>query len=103
MRFVLEPITSRWSDGDGRRGLIAFVAALAVFVAAVMFSSSSAAYGAPEVKKPPSRAANKEPKVEASVRRGEAAFNLKVPFGAGMERLARNPADVSCRTSAQSK
>ena len=83
MRFVLEPMTSR-SGGDGRRGLIAFVAALAVFVAAVVFSSSSAAYGAPGVKKPPSRAANKEPKVEASVRRGQ----LDVLGTAESERIA---------------
>ena len=34
----------------------------------------------------------------ASVRRGEIAFKLKVPFGTGLERLARNPADVSCPT-----
>jgi Ca2+-binding RTX toxin-like protein len=72
---VFEFITSRRRAGDARRGAIVLVAALGVFVAAFMFSSSSA-YGVPEAKPPPQKAAatkptKKEPKVEAGVRRGQ--------------------------------
>jgi Ca2+-binding RTX toxin-like protein len=70
-------------DGDGRRGVIVLAAALAVFLAALMFSLSSA-YGAPEAKAPPTKAAKKKPKVEASIRRGQ----LNVLGTAKSERIA---------------
>jgi Ca2+-binding RTX toxin-like protein len=66
---------SRRRDGDGRRGAIVLAAALAVFFAALVFSSPSA-YGAPKAKPPPEKPATKEPtktkpKVKASIRRGQ--------------------------------
>src|SRR5215211_7410595 len=73
MQSVFEFIMSRRRDGDGRRGAIVLVAALAVFLTALMFSSSSA-YGAPEAKPPPKKAAKKptkKPKVKAGIRRGQ--------------------------------
>src|SRR5215207_4551480 len=65
----------RGRDGHGRRGAIVLAAALAVFVAALMYSSSSA-YGAPEAKPPPKQVVGKKPtkkkpKVEAGIRRGQ--------------------------------
>jgi Ca2+-binding RTX toxin-like protein len=59
----------RRRDGDRGRGAIVLVAALSVFVAALLFSSTSA-YGGPEAK-PPAKAAKKKPKVEAGIRRGQ--------------------------------
>jgi len=73
VRFTFESIISRRRDGDGRRGAIVLVAALALFLAALMFPSSSA-YGASEAKPLPEKAAEKKPtkpKVKASIRRGQ--------------------------------
>ena len=84
MRSVSESIPSRRRDGTGRRGAIVLVAALAAFVAAIMFSSSSSAYGAPEAKLPPAEAAKQTPKVEAGIRRGQ----LNVVGTAKSERIA---------------
>ncbi len=70
MRSAFESIMSRRRDGDGRREAIVLVAALGVFVVALLFTSSSA-YGAPEAKAPPTKAAKRKPKVEASIRRGQ--------------------------------
>jgi Ca2+-binding RTX toxin-like protein len=72
---AFESIIGKRRDGDGRRGAIVLAAALAVFLAALMFSSSSA-YGAPEAKPPPEKAATKKPtkakpKVRASIRGGQ--------------------------------
>jgi Ca2+-binding RTX toxin-like protein len=83
VRSAFEFIMSRRRDGDGRRGAIVLAAALAVFLAALMFSLSSA-YGAPEAKAPPTKAAKKKPKVEASIRRGQ----LNVLGTAKSERIA---------------
>ena len=70
MRSAFEFINGTRRDGDRGRGAIVLVAALSVFVAALLCSSTSA-YGAPEAKPPPKKAAKKEPKVEAGVRRGQ--------------------------------
>jgi Ca2+-binding RTX toxin-like protein len=75
VRSTFEFILRRRRDGDGRRGAILFVAALAVFIAALLFSSTSA-YGGPDTKPPPEKAATKKPtkakpKVKASIRRGQ--------------------------------
>ena len=70
MQSVFESITSRRRERNGRRGAIVLAAALAVFLAAVMFSSSPA-YGAPEAKPPATKAAKKKPKVNASIRHGQ--------------------------------
>jgi Ca2+-binding RTX toxin-like protein len=75
VRSTFESIISRRRDGDGRRGAIVLAAALALFLAALTFSSSSA-YGSPEAKPPPKEAAEKtstktKPKVEARIRRGQ--------------------------------
>ena len=72
VRSAFAFIMDRGRDGHARRGAIVFAAALTVFVAALMYSSSSA-YGAPEAKPPPKKAVGKKPtkkkpKVEASVR-----------------------------------
>jgi Ca2+-binding RTX toxin-like protein len=72
VRSAFEFILSRRRDGDGRRGAIVLVAAFLVFVAVLMFSSSSS-YGATEAK-PAQKAAKKptqKPKVKASIRRGQ--------------------------------
>ena len=74
MLTAFESILGRRRGGDGRRGAIVVAAALAVFFAALVFSSSSA-YGAPEAKAPPEKAATQKPtktkaKVKASIRRG---------------------------------
>ena len=73
MRSAFESINGMRRDGDrgrGRgRGPIVLVAALSVFVAALLFFTTSA-YGAPEAK-PPAKAAKKKPKVEAGIRRGQ--------------------------------
>jgi Ca2+-binding RTX toxin-like protein len=65
---------SRRRDGDGRRGAIVLVAAVALFVAAFAVSSSPA-YGAPTARPLPTEAAEKsakkKPKVKASIRRGQ--------------------------------
>jgi len=82
VRSAFEFITSRRRDGDGRRGAIVLGAALAVFVAALVFSSTSA-YGVPEAKPPPAKAAKKKPKVEAGIRRGQ----LNVLGTAGNDRI----------------
>jgi Ca2+-binding RTX toxin-like protein len=71
VRSAFESIISRRRDGDGR-GVIVLVAALLVFVAVLVFSSSSS-YGATEAK-PAQKAAKKptkKPKVKASIRRGQ--------------------------------
>jgi Ca2+-binding RTX toxin-like protein len=72
VQSVFEFITSRRQDGAGRRGAIVFVAALAVFLTALTFSTSSA-YGA--AVKPPKKAAkkpkHKKPKVKAFIYRGQ--------------------------------
>jgi Ca2+-binding RTX toxin-like protein len=68
LQSAFEVIMNRRRTGDGRRGAIALVAALLVFVAAFAFSSSSA-YGAAAAK-PPKKAA-KKPKVKAFVFRGQ--------------------------------
>ena len=75
MRSAFEVIMGRGRDGHGRRGAIVLAGALAVFVAALMYSSSSA-YGAPEAKPPPKQVVGKKPtkkkpKVEAGIRRGQ--------------------------------
>jgi hypothetical protein len=76
VRSAFEFIISKRRAGNGRRGAIVLVAALAVFLAALaliltlMFSSSSA-YGASEAKPPPTNAATTKPKVEAGIRRGQ--------------------------------
>jgi Ca2+-binding RTX toxin-like protein len=70
VQSIFEFITNRRRDGDGRRGVIVLAAALAVSLAALMFSLSSA-YGAPEAKAPPAKAAKNKPKVEASIFRGQ--------------------------------
>jgi len=75
VRSTFESIISKRRDGDGRRGAIVLAAALALFLAALVFSSSSA-NGAPEAKPPPRDAAEKtstktKPKVEAGIRRGQ--------------------------------
>jgi Ca2+-binding RTX toxin-like protein len=75
VRSTFESIISRRRDGDGRRGAIVLAAALALFLAALTFSSSSA-YGSPEAKPPPKEAADKtstktKPKVQARIRRGQ--------------------------------
>jgi Ca2+-binding RTX toxin-like protein len=70
VRHAFESIRSRRRDGDGRGGAIVLAAALAVFVAALLFSSTSA-YGVAEAKPPPAKAAKKKPKVEAGIRRGQ--------------------------------
>jgi len=82
VRSAFEFITSRRRDGDGRRGAIVLAAALAVFVAALVFSSTSA-YGAQEAKPPPAKAAKKKQKVEAGIRRGQ----LSVLGTAGNDRI----------------
>ena len=74
MRSTFESIMSRRRDADGRRAAIVLAAALALFLAALMFTSSSA-YGTPEAKPPPKEAATEKPtkpkpKVKASIRRG---------------------------------
>ena len=71
MRSAFETIMSRRPGGDGRYAPIVLVAALSVFVAAIMFSLASSAYGAPEAKPPSAKAAKKKPKVEAGIRRGQ--------------------------------
>jgi len=73
---------SRRPGGDGRYAPIVLVATLGVFVALVL--STSLAYGAPDAKQPPAKAAKKEPKVEASIRRGQ----LEVRGTARSERIA---------------
>ena len=70
MQSVFESIIGRRRERNGRRGAIVLAAALAVFLAAVMFSSSPA-YGAPEAKPPATKAAKKKPKVNASIRHGQ--------------------------------
>jgi Ca2+-binding RTX toxin-like protein len=82
VRSVFESIMSRRLGGDGRYAPIVLVATLGVFVALVL--STSLAYGAPDAKKPPTKAAKKEPKVEASIRRGQ----LEVRGTARSERIA---------------
>jgi Ca2+-binding RTX toxin-like protein len=82
VRSAFESISSRKRDGDGRRGAIVLAAALALFVTALVFSSTSA-YGVPEAKPPPARAAKKKPKVEAGIRRGQ----LNVLGTAGHDRI----------------
>jgi hypothetical protein len=78
MQSAFAFIMGRRRVGDARRGAIVLVAALAVFLTALMFSSSSA-NGAPAAQPPPKKAAKKstkkptkkKPKVEASIRRGQ--------------------------------
>jgi Ca2+-binding RTX toxin-like protein len=69
---VFEFIMSRRRDGEGRRGALVLVAALALFLTALMFSTSPA-YGA--TAKPPKKAAkkpkHKKPKVKAFIYRGQ--------------------------------
>jgi Ca2+-binding RTX toxin-like protein len=72
VRSAFESIMSGRRDGGGRRGVTVLVTALLVFVAVLMFSSSSS-YGATEAK-PPKQSAKKptkKPKVKASIRRGQ--------------------------------
>jgi len=74
VRSTFESTMSRRRGGDGRRVAIVLVAALALSLAALMFSSSSA-YGAPTAKQlptePAERSTKKKPKVKASIRRGQ--------------------------------
>jgi Ca2+-binding RTX toxin-like protein len=84
VRSAFESIISKRRDGDGRRGVIVLMAALLVFVAVLMFSSSSS-YGATEAK-PAQEAAKKpkpKPKVKASIRHGQ----LNVLGTAGNNRI----------------
>jgi Ca2+-binding RTX toxin-like protein len=72
---AFESIIGRRRGGDGRRGAIVLTAALPVFFAALVFSSSLA-YGAPKANPPAEKPATKEPtktkqKVKASIRRGQ--------------------------------
>jgi hypothetical protein len=83
VRSAFESIMSRRPGGDGRYAPIVLVATLGVFVAAIIFPSSSA-YGAPEAKPPPTKAAKKQPKVEASIRLGQ----LNILGTAKSERIA---------------
>jgi len=72
VRSAFESIMSQRRDGHGRRGAIVLVAALLVFVAALAFSADSS-YGVTAAK-PFKQAANKpkkQPKVKASIRRGQ--------------------------------
>src|SRR5215204_3127612 len=67
----------RGRDGHGRRGAIVLAGALAVFVAALMYSSSSA-YGAPEAKPPPKQVVGKKPRLQVDVgSNGSAEFTFK--------------------------
>ena len=84
MRSAFETIMSRRPGGDGRYAPLVLVATLGVFVAAIMFSLASSAYGAPEAKPPPAKAAKQKPKVEAGIRRGQ----LNVIGTAKSERIA---------------
>jgi Ca2+-binding RTX toxin-like protein len=61
---------SRRRAGDGRRRAIVLVTALSSFVAALMLSSASA-YGAQEVKPPPTKVAKTKSTVEAGIRGGQ--------------------------------
>ena len=49
MQSAIESIINKRRDGNGRRGVSVLVAAFLVFVAVLMFSSSSS-YGATEAK-----------------------------------------------------
>ena len=94
MPSAFESIMSRRRDGDGRRGVIVLVAALLVFVAVLMFSSSSS-YGATEAK-PAQKAAKKptkKPKVKASIRRGQ--LNVLGTKGNDRITLRLKPGDKS--------
>jgi Ca2+-binding RTX toxin-like protein len=75
-------IMGRSRDGDRGGGAIVLVGALGVFVALLLFSSSSA-YGAPGASPLPAKAAKKKPKVKAEIRRGE----LNVLGTAGNDRI----------------
>ena len=69
MQSVSAFLSNQRRDGNGRRGVIALVAALLVFLVALALSSSPS-YGA--TPKPPKKAAKKtKPKVKASVQRGQ--------------------------------
>ncbi|HEU5064680.1 MAG TPA: hypothetical protein VFT86_02170 [Gaiellaceae bacterium] len=95
MRSAFESIiNSRRCDGAGRRGAIVLVAAILVFVAVLMFSSSSS-YGATEAK-PAQKAAKKptkKPKVKASIRRGQ--LNVLGTKGNDRITLRLKPGDKS--------
>jgi Ca2+-binding RTX toxin-like protein len=110
MPSVFEFIMSRRRAGDGRRGAIVLVAALAVFLTALMFSSSSA-YGAPEAKPPPAKAAKtkptkKKPKVKAGIRRGQldvlgTAKNDRITLRLKPRNKSRLQVDVGSNGSAE--
>jgi Ca2+-binding RTX toxin-like protein len=96
VRTEFEYVLSRTHHGDGRRGAIEFAAALALLVAlcvAALIYSSTSAYGAPEAKPALARAAQKKPKVEASIRRGQ--LNVLGTAGNNRITLRLKPGDKS--------
>jgi Ca2+-binding RTX toxin-like protein len=71
LQSLFESIMNGRRDGDGRRGAIALVAALLVFIAAVAFSPSSAYSAAQPAKKAAKKKPKPKPKVRAFVFRGQ--------------------------------
>jgi Ca2+-binding RTX toxin-like protein len=102
---AFEFITSRRRDGDRRRGAVVLVAALAVFVVALTFSTSSA-YGA--TAKPPTTVAKtkQKPKVKAFIHRGQlnvlgTAANDKITLRLKPGNQSRLQVDVGSNGSAE--
>ena len=105
MLSAFEFITSRRRDGDRRRGAVVLVAALAVFVVALTFSTSSA-YGA--TAKPPTTVAKTKlkPKVKAFIHRGQlnvlgTAANDKITLRLKPGNQSRLQVDVGSNGSAE--
>ena len=70
MRSAFESIMTRRPGGDGRHAPLVLIAVLGVFVAALVLATATA-HGAQNAEPPPTKAAKKTPKVEASIRRGQ--------------------------------
>jgi Ca2+-binding RTX toxin-like protein len=109
VRSELESIISKGRDGDRPRGAIELAAALALFVAllvaALLFSSSSA-YGVTQAKPALAKAATKKPKVEAGIRRRElnvlgTAGNDRITLGLKPGNTSRLQVDVGGNGSAE--
>ncbi len=105
MQSAFEFITSRSRDGDRRRGAVVLVAALAVVLVALTFSTSSA-YGGPA--KPSTKAANtkQKPKVKAFIHRGQlnvlgTAANDKITLRLKPGNQSRLQVDVGSNGSAE--